>query len=981
MSQLFHSSDAGTTWQTTDFREIQGGHESRVNFINNSSIRYALDYSTINGSDLVRPSKSIDNGANWTPLANDPTGNSAFYFFADPNNANRLAITDYTNLYFSNDGGATWNQRYTGDANAGLLLGGAFWDGNNIYFGTNSGLLVSTNGGTSFSAVSVGGLPSGDVIIAFAGAKQNNVTRFVAVAQPAADTWAGLAGYDNGGGASVATLDYGSANWTVRTLPASDYPFYAAMATGNTSVMYVAGGSSSGTPTVYKSSNGGSTWASAFNTAGNANIQTGWSGSGGDRDWGYGELAFGLTVAASDPNRIIVSDEGFAHASTDGGATWKALYVNPNDLNPAGANTPTGKLYHSSGLDNTTSWDITWAGTNNVFISNSDVRGQLSTDSGQSFGFGYAGHSLNSMYYIAKASNGTLYGAEASIHDLYQSTHLTDSTIDGGTGAVLASTNNGATWTTIHSFGKVVDWVATDPTNSNRLYASVASSTVGGVYVTNNLSAGASSTWTKVTNPPRTEGHAFSIVVLNNGNLLASFSGHRTSNFTASSGVFLSTDGGTTWSDRSAAGLQYWTQDVVVDPSDSTQQTWYAGVYGGWGGPANDLGGLYRTTNAGVTWTRILTLHGVTSATVNPANTNEIFVASETDGLWYSNNIHAATPTFTQVKSYPFRQPERVFFNPSNSSEIWVTSFGGGVFVGTAALPAASSINSTSANGTYSTGQSINVTLNFNQPVTLTGGNLNITLDTGAVVTVAPFSGSTASATYVVAAGQTSPDLNVTNLALAGGATFKDPYGNAVSLTLPASNLANNANIIVNPAAPTTVSFFTVNAGSTQRSRLTTVTVQFTNPVNAANFTAAGAITFTRTMGGTTGTVVQPGATGANGRVLVSPSTGMTSTLTLTFDNANGAATTAGVENGSLADGRWQMAIPSLGYTSTLNDPSLRRLFGDFNNDGTVDGTDFAAFGTAFGQTAANSPFDINGDGTVDGTDFAQFGTRFGLTL
>ena len=29
----------------------------------------------------------------------------------------------------------------------------------------------------------------------------------------------------------------------------------------------------------------------------------------------------------------------------------------------------------------------------------------------------------------------------------------------------------------------------------------------------------------------------------------------------------------------------------------------------------------------------------------------------------------------------PFRQPERVFFNPFNPNEVWVTSFGGGVMV------------------------------------------------------------------------------------------------------------------------------------------------------------------------------------------------------------------------------------------------------------------------------------------------------------
>ena len=220
------------------------------------------------------------------------------------------------------------------------------------------------------------------------------------------------------------------------------------------------------------------------------------------------------------------------------------------------------------------------------------------------------------------------------------------------------------------------------------MYAAVVSSTVGGIYVTNNLSAGGSSTWTKVNNPPRTQGHPFNIVVLNDGSLVVSYSGRRAGSplaFTASSGVFYSTDGGQTWADRSSAGLQYWTKDVVVDPSDSTQNTWVAGVFSGWGGPPNGLGGLYRTTDRGLTWTRILNLDRVSSATFNPNDSSEIFVTTETQGLWYSNNIHAASPTFTQVAAYPFRQPERVFFNPFNPNEIWVTSFGNGLRVGTTA--------------------------------------------------------------------------------------------------------------------------------------------------------------------------------------------------------------------------------------------------------------------------------------------------------
>jgi hypothetical protein len=55
-----------------------------------------------------------------------------------------------------------------------------------------------------------------------------------------------------------------------------------------------------------------------------------------------------------------------------------------------------------------------------------------------------------------------------------------------------------------------------------------------------------------------------------------------------------------------------------------------------------------------------------------------MYVTTETDGLWYTSNLKSASPTFTQLAAYPFRQPERVFFNPYND-EVWATSFGHGL--------------------------------------------------------------------------------------------------------------------------------------------------------------------------------------------------------------------------------------------------------------------------------------------------------------
>jgi hypothetical protein len=177
-----------------------------------------------------------------------------------------------------------------------------------------------------------------------------------------------------------------------------------------------------------------------------------------------------------------------------------------------------------------------------------------------------------------------------------------------------------------------------------------------------------------------------------------------------------------------------------------------------------------------------------------------------------------------------------------------------------------------------------------------------------------------------------------------------------------------------------TVSGIIVNGGAAQRSRLTTIQINFTAPVTVAQFAAAGAITLTRTGSLNPGTLVQTGAAGANGLISVTQP-GANTSITLTFSNADGSFTSSSVEYGSLSDGYWRLAVPIAGYTSALNDPNLRRLFGDADNSGTVDAGDFGFFGGEFGVTAPNQPFDFDNSGTVDASDFSAFGGRFGVTL
>lgn len=207
--------------------------------------------------------------------------------------------------------------------------------------------------------------------------------------------------------------------------------------------------------------------------------------------------------------------------------------------------------------------------------------------------------------------------------------------------------------------------------------------------MTENLDQGAASVWTKCNAPAGTQGHPFVVRVLKNGHLLVSYSGRRTGSplqFTASSGVFYSADKGTTWSDKSHTAMKYWTKDVVIDPADTSESTWYAAVFSGWGSavPAG-TGGLYRTTDKGLTWKKISdpgASYRVNSCTVNPAKPEEMYYTTETDGLWFTANKFAASPVFTLVNSYPFRHPVRVQINPYRNSEVWVSGFGSGMMVG-----------------------------------------------------------------------------------------------------------------------------------------------------------------------------------------------------------------------------------------------------------------------------------------------------------
>lgn len=684
MTDLFHTTNAGENWEVVPFQEIRAIHESKVQFTSDPMIRYSVHIDFI--PDLRRALKSTDAGISWQTI-NDPTDGEVFYLYADPTHTNRLLLTDYCTVYFSDNGGQSYNNVYS-DCNAGAYIAGVFWDGDHIFVGTNKGLLLSTNGGASFSLTNNGGLPANTGFFSFAGAKENGTTRLLAVVAPQADIWPTVTGAEFEYAQGIYKQDYTiGANWSAASngISGADKPFFVVMAPTDINIAYAGGGNANTSfPVLFKTTDGGGSWNSVFHTTNNQNITTGWSGFQGDENWWFGEYVLGLAVAPDDPNTVVFTDLGFAHLTKDGGSNWRQMYVNPANENPAGSPTPQNLSYTSNGLENTSAWWMHWLDENNVMAGYSDITGVSSTDGGHSWAFGLEGNSFNSTYQIVEHPNGTLYAAVSSVHDLYQSTYLRDNSIDGGDGGILYSTDGGQNWMMLRDFDNPVVALALDPNDADVLYASVVNSNVGGIYKTDNLSDDNNASWTPLADPPRTHGHPFLISVLDDGTLVCTFSGRRTSGgaFTASSGLFVSTDNGMTWEDRSHPGMHYWSKDLIIDPHDSNQDTWYVCVFSGWGGPPNGLGGIYRTTDRGQNWQRIVNSDRVESLTIHPDNPAIAYFTTEAEGLWYSDNFNNGM-NFSPLAGYTFQHPVRVFFNPHDHNEVWVTSFGNGLRRGT----------------------------------------------------------------------------------------------------------------------------------------------------------------------------------------------------------------------------------------------------------------------------------------------------------
>ncbi|MBP1882322.1 beta strand repeat-containing protein [Sinorhizobium mexicanum] len=171
------------------------------------------------------------------------------------------------------------------------------------------------------------------------------------------------------------------------------------------------------------------------------------------------------------------------------------------------------------------------------------------------------------------------------------------------------------------------------------------------------------------------------------------------------------------------------------------------------------------------------------------------------------------------------------------------------------------SVDVTSADGVYHTGQTISVTVSFDSAVTVAGGTPTLVLETGSVDHVATYVSGSGSNTltfkYTVQAGDHSTDLDYASIAalVLNGATIKDANGNDAVLTLPtvggSGSIAGQNNIVIDGIAPSVANVAVPANGTYMNGDNLTFTVTFQEAVVVDTAGGAPRIAVTLDTGGT----------------------------------------------------------------------------------------------------------------------------------
>jgi photosystem II stability/assembly factor-like uncharacterized protein len=685
MSGAYRSTDGGKSWEMIHYRQLSSSTHVRPAWHPaDPNAAFAA------GGDRGPLKVTRDRGKTWSIVPGGPSAVSAIAI--DPGQPDRILVGTGRTIARSTDGGKSW-QEATGPGGHVLEFhfdqtspvrhrtcfastersilrsddGGATWRDLGARFGSASGPIVSFTGGSNKESQSC------VLYCSIASRAENGQIRGgIYRSDDRGQTWTRAMGDgidlraepDEGQPPQPAQYEF------VLTTDVNPARVYAAL-------------SSNGK--VFRSDDRGATWRSTlvqsrrspgFNVSPNYRL---------DETNGWGEYISGFGINAADPDHVIVTDWMDCLITHDGGKTWEAAHTrSAEDAGRRGK----GMRWINTGLVVTTVWHyyLDPFEPDRHYIAYTDIGFARSTDAGRTWYWQFGRPLRNTTYELAfdPQTPGTIWAAFADLHDIPNYNVIAGRHYSPrASGGVGISTDFGATWkdTSRGLPGKPITSVVVDPKSpagSRTLYASAFED---GVY----KSTDGGKSWAKVSQglgAPGINVRACRIILHPDGTLFCLVTALRKEGryIAQGPGLYRSSNGAATWEWINRSQPLLWPKDYDVDPRDSRV------IYLGAADAGNAQGGLYKTADGGASWARVARKGGdCFGATVCPRRPDWVYLCiaegDQEPGLWLSKD---AGQTWKALDGMPFRNAQRVTFDPRDDSVIYVSTFGGSVWRGPA---------------------------------------------------------------------------------------------------------------------------------------------------------------------------------------------------------------------------------------------------------------------------------------------------------
>jgi photosystem II stability/assembly factor-like uncharacterized protein len=675
MSGDLRSSDGGKTWSLIKWNQKYSGIGVRPIFLPNQ----ILWTQTPNSWTPALVKRSYDNGATWSDVINPvPWTGAVSDLAAIPGTPNILFVGSSNGLWRSVNDGVTWSQVQTG------FVGGILTLGNEVYLTMGTSFYKSIDSGATWGQIAISQANGGNLTSIAGGISGPSTTIFITAS----------------GVGTLKSTDKGS-TWSV--VHANNGQDDIVMSRNQVLVAY--SGQQRGYPSpannVWKTSDGGSNWVSTFPFNDPTKVEKSWVQI--EAGWDYYISVLGLGVSDSDPNLVFLGTQADLYLSRNGGTIWnqtvnKALGILSGD---------TARRYQSIGMETTTTWHYYFDPWNRSrrYIGYSDFGFVRSVDNGTTWSHSVTGCPYKNSFYDVEFDPdipGRMYAAASTVHDIPHYGFLMPW---GGYGLICISNDYGVTWSSSGIwYGPTMD-IEIDPNNHDILYAAYVgflndtSGKLGGVFKSTDRGA----TWTRKVNglgyPDPTYPNVNTIQVTvypTSGNVYAGITGyqHGSYGFGCPGGIYKSTNGGDSWTSLTSSLNLKWPGHFVIDPNNENIIYLIAGTAPGSGticaGGTPDQGGVYKTTNGGASWTRVLrdsdfaATGGISSMqgseiSMAPNNPNEIYLGTVTHGLWKTTDAGA---NWQRIPNFPFLVAHNVDWDPLDPTQYYVSTFGSGIWGG-----------------------------------------------------------------------------------------------------------------------------------------------------------------------------------------------------------------------------------------------------------------------------------------------------------